>query len=128
MDRATLHKIFEKAYNHQDWLEVLQSVFGARQLYAQPRAISLKDNKWSAEAFELGSFTTSDDRIIGLYRINVKSNVWLERNKVSLRELLRNVYEYDVDGAIVVFVQDEKWRLSFISEIKVLNDEGEIIK
>lgn len=128
MDRATLHKIFEKAYNHRDWIEVLQSVFGARQLYAQPKPILLPNNERATEAFELGSFTTSDDRIIGLYRINVKSDVWLERNKVSLRELLRNVYKYDVDGAIVVFVQDEKWRLSFISEIKVLNDEGEIIK
>ncbi|MYY26662.1 Eco57I restriction-modification methylase domain-containing protein [Elizabethkingia anophelis] len=128
MDRANLHKIFEKAYNHQDWIEVLQSVFGARQLYTQPKPIILPSNERATEAFELGSFTTSDDRIIGLYRINVKSDVWLERNKVSLRELLRNVYKYDVDGAIVVFVQDEKWRLSFISEIKVLNDEGEIIK
>lgn len=128
MDRVTLYKIFEKAYNHQDWIEVLQSVFGARQLYAQPKPILLPNNERATEAFELGSFTTSDDRIIGLYRINVKSDVWLERNKVSLRELLRNVYKYDVDGAIVVFVQDEKWRLSFISEIKVLNDEGEIIK
>ena len=128
MDRATLHKIFEKAYNHQDWIEVLQSVFGGRQLYTQPKPILLPNNERATEAFELGSFTTSDDRIIGLYRINVKSDVWLERNKVSLRELLRNVYKYDVDGAIVVFVQDEKWRLSFISEIKVLNDEGEIIK
>lgn len=128
MDRANLHKIFETAYNHQDWIEVLQSVFGARQLYTQPKPIILPSNERATEAFELGSFTTSDDRIIGLYRINVKSDVWLERNKVSLRELLRNVYKYDVDGAIVVFVQDTKWRLSFISEIKVLNDEGEIIK
>ena len=128
MDRATLHKLFENKYNHQDWLEVLQSVFGARQLYAQPKSILLPNNERATEAFELGNFMTSDDRIIGLYRVNVKSNVWLEGNKVSLRELLRNVYKYDVDGAIVVFVQDEKWRLSFISEIKVLNDEGEIIK
>lgn len=128
MDRATLHKIFEKTYNHQDWTEVLQYVFGARQLYAQPKPILLPANERATAAFELGSFTTSDDRIIGLYRINVKSDVWLERNKVSLRELLRNVYKYDVDGAIVVFVQDEKWRLSFISEIKVLNEEGEIIQ
>lgn len=128
MDRATLHKLFEKTYNHQDWIEVLQSVFGARQLYAQPKSILLPNNERATEAFELGNFITSDDRIIGLYRVNVKSNVWLEVNKVSLRELLRNVYKYDVDGALVVFVQDEKWRLSFISDIKVLNNEGEIIK
>ncbi|RTZ46053.1 hypothetical protein EJ377_16075 [Chryseobacterium arthrosphaerae] len=80
----------------------------ARQLYAQPKPIVLPRNERATEAFELGSFTTSDDRIIGLYRINVKSDVWLERNKVSLRELLRNVYKYDVDGAIVVFIQENK--------------------
>ena len=36
--------------------------------------------------------------------------------------------KYDVDGAIIVFVQDKKWRLSFVSEIKMLNDEGEVIE
>lgn len=128
MDKTTLHKIFKKSYNHKDWIEILQSVFGAKQLYVQPKSILLPNNERVSKAFELGSFTTSDDRIIGLYRIDVKPNVWLERNKVGLRELLRNVYKYDVDGAIVVFVQDEQWRLSFISEIKVLNEVGEIVK
>jgi len=63
-----------------------------------------------------------------LYRIELNPDVWLERNKVGLRELLRNVYKYDVDGAIIIFDQGEKWRLSFVSEIKVLNDEGEVIE
>lgn len=128
MDKTSLHKIFKKSYNHQDWVDILQSVFGAKKLYVQPKSILLPDHERVSEAFELGSFTTTDDRIIGLYRIDVKPNVWLERNKVGLRELLRNVYKYDVDGAIVVFVQDEQWRLSFISEIKVLNEVGEIVK
>lgn len=128
MDKTTLHKAFSKAYDHEKWLEVLQSVFGSKQLFSQPKPILLPNNDRTSAAFELGSLTTFDDRIIGLYRIDVKPEVWLERNKVSLRELLRNVYKYDVDGAIVVFVQEEKWRLSFISEIKVLNDEGEVLK
>ena len=61
-------------------------------------------------------------------RIELNPDVWLERNKVGLRELLRNIYKYDVDGAIIVFDQGQKWRLSFVSEIKVLDDEGEIIE
>lgn len=128
MTRTNLHKIFESEYNHQDWLSVLKHTFGAQQLYEQPKQILLPDNNRATEAYELGNLTSSDERIIGLYRINVKPEVWLERNKVSLRELLRNVYKYDVDGAIVVFVQEQKWRLSFISEIKVLNDEGDIVE
>jgi len=133
MDKAVLHKIFSRAFDDAQWLEVLQTVFGAKHgLLAQPKDITanLKGNYTgkAKAAYELGSLTTSDDRIIGLYKIDVKPNVWLERNKVGLRELLRDVYKYDVDGAIIVFVQDHKWRLSFVSEIKMLNDEGEVIE
>jgi len=128
MDKSQLHKIFSKPFRNNGWLDVLQNVFGAKQLLAQPRKILLPSNDKAKAAFELGNFTTSDDRIIGLYRIELNPDVWLERNKVGLRELLRNIYKYDVDGAIIVFDQGEKWRLSFVSEIKVLNDEGEVIE
>lgn len=129
MDNKTLHKIFNQAFDDSSWIEVLKSVFGAKLgLLAHPKPILLRSNDKANAAYELGSFTTTDDRIIGLYKIEVKPEVWLERNKVGLRELLRNVYQYDVDGAIIVFVQQEKWRLSFVSEIKVLNDEGEVIE
>ncbi|MEN9440274.1 MAG: hypothetical protein RLZ33_350 [Bacteroidota bacterium] len=92
MDKAQLQKIFSLAYNHENWLEVLKKVFGAKQLLMQPKPISLASNDITEGAFELGNITTSDDRIIGLYKIDVKSNVWLERNKVGLRKLLRDVY------------------------------------
>lgn len=135
MDKSHLHKIFSKPFKNSDWLDVLQNVFGAKQLLAQPREILLPSNDKAKAAFELGNFTTTDDRIIGLYRIELNPDVWLERNKVGLRELLRNIYKYDVDGAIIVFDppdrqtgRGEKWRLSFVSEIKVLNDEGEVIE
>ena len=128
MEKAQLHKIFSNSFNNSDWLNVLQNVFGAKQLFSQPKEILLPSNDKAKAAFELGSFTTTDDRIIGLYRIELNPDVWLERNKVGLRELLRNIYKYDVDGAIIVFNQDKKWRLSFVSEIKVLNEEGEVIE
>ncbi len=128
MDKTQLFKIFSKPFSNSDWLKVLHNVFGAKQLLSQPREILLPSNDKANAAFELGNFTTSDDRIIGLYRIELNPDVWLERNKVGLRRLLRSIYKYDVDGAIIVFDQGEKWRLSFVSEIKVLNDEGEVIK
>ena len=129
MDKTILYKIFSKAFDDRTWFQVLKTVFGVKLgLLAQPKPIPLVNHEKASAAFELGSFTTSDDRIIGLYKIEVKPEVWLERNKVGLRELLRKVYQYDVDGAIIVFVQEDKWRLSFVSEIKVLNDEGEIVE
>jgi len=128
MDKLYLQKIFSKAFDHSDWIEVLKEVFGATQLLVQPKQIMLPSNDKAKAAYELGNFTTADDRIIGLYKIELNKDVWLERNKVCLRELLRNVYKYDVDGAIIVFEQSNKWRLSFVSEIKILNDEGEVIE
>ncbi len=37
MDKTQLQKIFSKPFNNSDWLDVLQNVFGAKQLLAQPR-------------------------------------------------------------------------------------------
>lgn len=112
MDKKQLNRIFSKSFDIEQWQEVLSNVFSVRNLLSKPRAILLNNNDKAKSATELGSFNTFDDRLIGLYHIEVKEDVWLERNKVGLRELLRNVYQYDVDGALVVFEQGNKWRLS----------------
>ena len=66
MDKTTLHKIFNKAFDDTSWLEVLKAVFSAKLgLLAQPKPIQLKNKDKADAAFELGSFTTTDDRIIG---------------------------------------------------------------
>lgn len=126
MTKQDLTNIFSAPYQLSDWRKVLTEVFNVRQLHLQPQRIPLRNQEKAEGAFELGNFNTSDDRIIGLYQVNVKPEVWLERNKVGLRELLRDVYKHDVDGALIVFVQKDKWRLSFVSEIRTINDEGEI--
>ena len=128
MDKKTLQNILGKEFSLTEWVEVLRSVFGATNIFVQSKKILLKSTDKATEAYELGNFTTTDERIIGLYRVVLTPKVWLERNKVSLRELLRSVYKYDVDGAIIVFDQNDKWRLSFVSEIKALDDEGNIIE
>ncbi len=129
MDKRTLDSILKNAYNLPLWQQVLTEVFGARSLNRRPQPIiNLPLRDLATEAFELGFFNTTDDRIIGLYQINLAPNTKIERNKVGLRELLRSIYKYDVDGALVVFVQNDKWRLSFISETRVLNDDGTIDK
>ncbi len=126
MDKKTLDSILKNAYNLPLWRQVLTDVFGARNLNQTPQKILLPSNDLAENAFELGFFNTTDTRIIGLYQIDLKENVKIERNKVGLRELLRNIYKYDVDGALVVFVQNDKWQFSYISEIRVLNNDGTI--
>lgn len=66
MDTKTLQKIFNKAFDDASWLEVLKSVFGAKLgLLAQPKPIILNSNDKANATYELGSLTTTDDRIIG---------------------------------------------------------------
>ena len=128
MDKKTLDSILKKPYNLILWRQVLTDVFGARNLNQTPQKILLPSNDLAENAFELGFFNTTDDRIIGFYQIDLNDKPQIWRNKVGLRDLLRNIYKYDVDGALVVFVQNDKWRLSFVSEIRVLNDDGTIDK
>lgn len=126
MDKKTLQSILSKPFELADWQNLLTEVFGVKNFLQKPALIPLASNKKAESAFELGSFNTVDDRIIGLYLVKVKPEVWLERNKVSLRELLRYVYKDVVDGALIVFEQEDKWRLSFVSEIRTFDDEGNI--
>ena len=48
----------------------------------------------------------------------------LHRNRRALRDLLSNIYSNDVEAALVVFVQDNKWRFTYVSEIAVKDAAG----
>lgn len=127
MTKPQLQEILAGSFSKDGWLDVLKDIFSVKRLHQEPQAIALPSNEKADAAFELGSLDTSDDRLIGLYLVEVKPNVWLEENRVGLRNLLRNIYKYDVDGALVVFTQKDKWRLSFVSEIRVANEDGELM-
>jgi len=124
MTKLQLQEILSAPFELENWRGALREIFNVKHFHRQPQQIILPSNNKAESAFELGSFHTADDRLIGLYQVNVLPNVWLERNKAGLRELLRHVYKYDVDGALIVFVQNDKWRLSFVSEIRAIDEEG----
>lgn len=122
MDKRNLqHSILEAAYNRQVWLGVLKEFFGVRSLLQLPKEISI-DKPKAEYAVELGKFYTADEREVGIFEVKLLPNVWIERNRVGLRSLLRQVYKYNVDAALIVFVQGDKWRFSYVSEIRT--EEG----
>jgi len=128
MEKTELRNIFESPFNLDKWHEVMRSLFKVKTIHQQPVQIGLPANKLAHNAFELGNTITSDERLIGFYLVNLKPSVWIEVNRVGLRDLLRNVYNNDVDGALIVFVYDDKWRFSFVSQIRELNDNDEIVQ
>ncbi len=128
MEKKAIQNILSSPFVLADWQNLLTAVFGVKNFFQTPAEISLPSSNKADSAYELGSFNTADDRIIGLYLVKLKPEVRVERNKVGLRELLRSVYKYDVDGALVVFEQGDKWRLSFVSEIRTFDNEGNIVE
>ncbi|QQS33860.1 MAG: putative DNA binding domain-containing protein [Acidobacteriota bacterium] len=123
MTKYELKQILENPFENEGWTRVLRDIFGVRNLLQTPKPITLPANDLAKKAVELGSFNTADGRVVGLYQIDLKNNVRIGQNRVGVRSLLRSVYKYDVDAALVVFVQNDKWRLSLISEIRVRNPE-----
>lgn len=128
MDKLQLKNILSSAYNRADWQAVMRGIFGARTLRQIPQPVILPPNELSQNAYELGSMETADERRIGIYEVHIKPSVQLERNKTGLRNLLRDIYKNDVDGALIVFVQGDKWRFSFVSEIGTTNAAGEWVR
>jgi len=119
MDKKTLqYSILEKSYQSGKWLDVLKEYFGVKKIHQQPQSISLPSNEIAEHAVELGSFYTSDERLVGIYEVQLRPKAVIGRNRVGLRNLLRNVYKYDVDAALIVFILNEKWRFSYVSEIR----------
>ncbi|MEP6850604.1 MAG: TaqI-like C-terminal specificity domain-containing protein [Acidobacteriota bacterium] len=128
MNKENLKSILSHQYDQATWIKVLREIFGATVLPKNPATIKERlsgvDQKLAKAAWELGSFSTSDDRLVGLYQIDLHDGLRIGQNKVGVRSLLREIYKYDVDAALVVFVQGDKWRLSLISEIRILGEDG----
>ena len=128
-----LIQILSSAYSQEDWISFLKKLFahnsGTGAILQKPQIIELPKSEKVKEAYELGNYETTEGRLIGIYQVNISEDMLLYRNKVGLRQLMKNIYKYNVDGVLVVFVQEKKWRLSYISEIiKEVDEKGKIIK
>lgn len=131
MDKPTLQQILQSPYSSEKWQDVLRDVFGATRVLLKAddsltNRLTDKDRELAERAAELGSFETADRRLVGVYQVDLTDRPRIWQNRVGLRSLLRSVYTHDVDAALVVFVQKDKWRLSLISEIRVLDADGNV--
>ncbi len=115
LNEQQLRTIFEKAYNRSDWYHILRQNFYVDKLKDKATDITgrIRSNSYHAKAFELGSFKTAEGQLVGLYEVSVPNKAQLHRNWRALRDLLVDVYRNDVDAALVVFIQDNKWRFTY---------------
>ena len=126
MDKKTLQtSILEKKYQSEKWLDVMKEYFITNKFHIKPLPVSLPSNDIAESAVELGSFYTADERLIAIYEVKLTDKALIERNKVGLRNLFKSVIRYDLDAALIVYVQQGKWRFSYVSEIRTAEGKKE---
>lgn len=127
MTVTEIRQILESPYDRSIWKNFLQTQFTNNKLNAEDRKISLPDNPISKECVSLGFYEIDDYTKIGIFEIELSPKVNLARNRVQLRNLLKDITK-QMAGAMVVFVQGEQWRFSYISKRKFHNKETNTIE
>lgn len=120
MTITEIRQILESPYDRKVWKGFLQTQFTNNKLNAEDRVISLSDKTLSKQCFSLGNYEINEYTKIGIFEVELNEKVNITRNRVALRNLIKDLTK-QVTGAMVVFVQGDKWRFSYISKRKVKN-------
>ncbi len=116
-EKEELRSLFSGPFDEERWAVMLAELFGARQ---DPKSKLLKPTPFSlpdAQGWYLGSFTTADGYLVGLFRFETDS---VRRRRVGLRNLLRPMLRGQHDAALAVFTErgSPAWRFSFVCDLK----------
>ncbi|MDO5320082.1 MAG: N-6 DNA methylase, partial [bacterium] len=80
--------IIESAYNRSDWQGLLHDIFGRRVDFYSPAHRLDVGKSLIRQAWFLGAITLADGQKIGIYEAELADGVELERNRVTVRNLL----------------------------------------
>ena len=113
-----LRQIFQKPFSMNEWQQMLQHYFQAKELKAEPEPINGTSD--DEKGYYLGALNPTDGYRIGLFFYQIqRGNV--ARKRVGLRNLVKSFINPDwgeFDAALVVFDSGTVWRLSFVCNIK----------
>jgi hypothetical protein len=116
--KDTLRQIFQQPFNANEWQQMSQHYFHAKELKAEPEPINGTSDE--EKGYYLGALDTSDSYRIGLFYYQIQhGNV--ARKRVGLRNLVKSFINPnwgEFDAALVVFDSGSVWRLSFVCDIK----------
>jgi hypothetical protein len=127
MTITEIRQLLESPYNQKEWKVFLQSHFTNGKLFGDAHSIELTDKTISKKFYSLGNYEVNEYTKIGIFEVQLNDNVKLTRNRVGLRNLIKSITQ-QVAGAMVVFVQGDKWRFSYISKRKVKNAATDTIE
>ncbi|MCX8481039.1 MAG: hypothetical protein ORN58_03880, partial [Sediminibacterium sp.] len=122
MDIKQIREILEAPYNRNVWKSFIKTQFTNNNLWANDAPLNLGKSDLYTACYSLGNYVIDDYTKIGIFEIQLADKVNLTRNRVALRTLIKSITQ-QVAGAMVVFVQGDKWRFSYISKRKIRNKE-----
>jgi len=122
MTVTEIRNLLESPYDRKVWKGFLQTQFTNNKLNAEDRTISLSDKTLSKQCLSLGNYEINEYTKIGIFEVELNEKVNITRNRVALRNLIKDLTN-QVAGAMVVFVQGDKWRFSYISKRKIKNND-----
>lgn len=120
MTIAEIRSILESPYNREVWKNFIQTQFTNNKLYGSEQVLKLADKTVSKQCLSLGNYEVDEFTKIGIFEVELNDKVNITRNRVALRNLIKDITR-QVSGAMVVFIQGDKWRFSYISKRKVKN-------
>ncbi len=123
MTVTDIRDILEAPYNRTVWKSFIKTAFSSNEILANEVNLNLGKSDFYESCFSLGNYKIDDYNKIGIYEVNLKSKVNLTRNRVGLRDLVK-ILVGQQPAIMVVFVQGDKWRFSYISKRKVRNKEN----
>ena len=127
MTVTEIRAILESPYDRKIWKSFIQTQFTNNNLLANDAPLNLGKSNLYTDCYSLGNYAIDDYTKIGIFEIQLADKVNLTRNRVALRNLIKSITQ-QVAGAMVVFVQGDKWRFSYISKRKIRNKETNTIE
>ena len=117
MNTIRIKQIFQSKFDYQTYCnEIVHSIFGCNDVAVRPELLDT-----TAEGDEcnyIGRMTDTNGRELGFFYTRVASGSDVRRKRVGLRKMIAPYLKYDVDAAIAVFADENRWRLSYICDLK----------
>ena len=126
MNTAEIRELLETTYNQKQWKVFLQTHFANVKLFSVARSLELVDKSLVDKCYSLGNYEVDSYTNIGIFEVHLVHGVNLTRKRIGLRNSIKTLIE-QLPAAMVVFVQGDKWRFSYISKRKVKNKVTNLI-
>ncbi len=135
MSATDIKKMLQEQYDRTSWkgflLEVLSDQHIQLRQYAEEVPLNDRDRNIAQKIARYADIRTSDDKIFPVYEVILQDKTIIERNRVSVNELIKNlIRQRDREGALVTFAYSKdyakkEWRFSFIAheEESLFGDE-----